>query len=97
MRPGGKSYRTLRQRLVEVIRLLERCGRFSPRKARNVSKVVRRRNGMPVGTDYGALYGPLSRPLWIFAKRFQQAAVVDGTGMQTPTFGRFLGLRRDSC
>src|SRR6266404_8274337 len=32
-----------------------------------------------------------------FAKRFQQAAVVDGTGMRTPTFGRFLGLRRDRC
>ncbi len=32
-----------------------------------------------------------------FAKRFQQAVVVDGKGMRTPTFGPFLDPRLDLC
>src|SRR6266404_4783363 len=48
-------------------------------------------------THLWPLSWPPSRQLLIFAKRFQHAAVVDGTGMRTPTFGRFLDPRLDHC
>ncbi len=48
-------------------------------------------------TDLRPLSRPPSRPLWMFAKRFQQAVVIDGTGIGRPTLGRFLDRRLYRC
>jgi len=67
------------------------------RQPSNVSNLSLSGDGTGMGTTFGPFLDPRIDRCGFLPKRFQQAVVVDGTGMRTPTIGDFHGLRRDRC